>query len=65
MNTTNYLLNRVYTRVLSKKTPFEMWFAHKPTIPHLKTFGCVCYAKVLDERRTKFDFKSVVALFIG
>ncbi|EOY19976.1 Retrotransposon protein, unclassified, putative [Theobroma cacao] len=65
VNTANYLLNITYTRVLNFKTPYEMWFACKPSAAHLKTFGCVCYAKVPDEKRSKLDAKSVLDVFIG
>lgn len=42
-----------------------MWFECKPSVAHLKIFGCVCYAKAPDEKRSKLDAKSVLAVFIG
>lgn len=62
-NTTNCILNRTYTRVLKQKTSYEVWFKPKPSVTHLKTFGCVCYAKVPNEKRSKY--KSVIALLMG
>lgn len=38
---------------------------HKPFVSHFKIFGYVCYAKVPDEKRTKLDSKSIVAVLIG
>lgn len=30
INTINYLLNMAYIRVLTLKTPYEMWYKHNP-----------------------------------
>jgi len=46
VNTTTYLLNRLPTRALKIKTPFEVWKGYKPFVQHLKVFGCVCYSQV-------------------
>ena len=45
MNTTVYLLNRVPTKAVEGKTPFEVWYGKKPAVHHLKTFGCIVYMK--------------------
>ena len=39
VNATSYLLNRMTTRVLGDKTPYEIWYALKPNVHHLKVFG--------------------------
>lgn len=65
VSTTNYLLNLIQTKVLEGKTPFECWFGYKLSIAHLKVFGCIGYVKVPDEKRTKLDVKSLVAIHIG
>ncbi|GKV50056.1 hypothetical protein SLEP1_g56772 [Rubroshorea leprosula] len=38
VNTSVYLLNRVQTKALNRKTPYEVWFGIKPTIRHLKGY---------------------------
>jgi len=43
VNTTSYLLNRMTTRVLRDKTPYEIWYGFKPNVDHLKVFGSPCY----------------------
>jgi hypothetical protein len=53
-----YLLNRCPTRSLQVITPQEAWSGHKPSVTHLRVFGCVAYAKIPDARRTKLDDKS-------
>jgi hypothetical protein len=39
-----YLLNRTPTRALGWKTPFEMAYGKKPSLAHLKFYGCRAYA---------------------
>jgi len=43
----NYLRNRVGTRSLQGKTPYEAWYGRKPDVSHLREFGCDVW--VLDE----------------
>ncbi|KAG6501318.1 hypothetical protein ZIOFF_041197 [Zingiber officinale] len=37
-----YLLNRLPTKVLGERTPFEAWMGRKPHLAHLRVFGCIC-----------------------
>lgn len=41
-----YVLNRLPTRSLSEKTPYEAWTGNKPDIGHLRVFGCAAYMKI-------------------
>ncbi|KAG7572544.1 Ribonuclease H-like superfamily [Arabidopsis suecica] len=41
-----YLLNRIATRALKDKTPYEMFRNKKPKIDHLRIFGCIGFAKI-------------------
>ncbi|KAG8481885.1 hypothetical protein CXB51_026674 [Gossypium anomalum] len=65
VNTSVYLLNRLPTNAVKEKTPFEAWFRLKPTVSHLKVFGCVCYTLIPAEKRTKLERRSVPGIFIG
>jgi hypothetical protein len=38
--TTIYLMNRCPTKAVWDKTLFEAWSGRKPSIKHLKVFGC-------------------------
>ena len=40
-----YLINRVATRTLPGLTPYECLKNKKPSVQHLRVFGCVCYAR--------------------
>ena len=43
VNTSAYLLNRMVTKILGDKTPFEYWYGLKPNLEHLRVFGSPCY----------------------
>ena len=60
-----YILNRCPTKSVRDKTPEEAWSGRKPSIRHLKVFGCVAYAHVPDQLRKKLDDKGEKCIFIG
>ena len=49
--TASYLQNRLPTKVVYNKTPYELWTGKKPNLTHLRTFGCTAYALIPKERR--------------
>ena len=59
-----YLKNRNPTKAL-EKTPHEEWSGEKPTIKHLRPFGCKAYVHVPVQKHSKLDSKSVEGIFIG
>ena len=44
--------------------PIGAWSGHKPSLRHLKVFGCEAYAHVPKEKRTKLDKKAIKCIFI-
>ena len=66
MNTANYLCNRSPCQSLRGHiTPYEAWHGKKPDIAHLRTFGCIVYARIPDRKRTKLDDKVERVRFLG
>jgi hypothetical protein len=65
MATACYLVNRSPTSALVGKTPMEVWSGKKPSIRHLRVFGCEAYAHVPKEKRSKLENKAVKCIFIG
>ena len=46
VDTTCYLVNRSPTSALVEKNPQEVWIGKKPSIKHMKVFGCDAYVHV-------------------
>jgi hypothetical protein len=51
--------------VLDDKTPHEVWTSKKPSLEHLRVFGCDSYVHVPKENRSKLDNKFENCIFIG
>ncbi|WZZ65969.1 hypothetical protein YC2023_077339 [Brassica napus] len=60
-----YLINRTPTKVLNDMSPFEVLNKTKPSLDHLRVFGCLCFVMIPGELRNKLDAKSSKAMFIG
>ncbi|XP_019241987.1 PREDICTED: uncharacterized protein LOC109222031 [Nicotiana attenuata] len=58
---TIYVINRLPLSVLSGKSSFEMLYGRVPSLQHLRTIGCLCFAKVVGEK-DKFAARSVGAV---
>ncbi|KAK8934097.1 hypothetical protein KSP39_PZI014574 [Platanthera zijinensis] len=60
-----YLLNRCPTKSVKFMTPFQAWSGWKPSVKHLRIFGCVAHAHIPDQRRKKLDDRSEKCIFVG
>ena len=65
VNTSVYLLNRLPTKSLKNKTPYEEWYGVKPFVNHLKIFGSICYYHVPEPKRSKLDSRAQKGILIG
>lgn len=65
VETACYLVNKSPSSVLEDKIPQEVWIGKKPTLSHLRVFGCDAYVHVPKEKQTKLDSKSEKCIFIG
>jgi hypothetical protein len=43
ISTACYISNRIFMRSILYLTPFELHFGHKPSVSHLRVFGCKCF----------------------
>ncbi|KAG8503616.1 hypothetical protein CXB51_001792 [Gossypium anomalum] len=65
VNTAVYIQNRLPTKALEHKTPFEAWFGFKPSLVHLKVFGCLCYSHVPAVKRDELSKRSLPGILVG
>lgn len=65
MRNATYLINRISTRSLLGKTPYEMLREKKPNLTHLKVFRCIGYARNEAVGRKKLDGRSRVLVHLG
>ncbi|KAI8124587.1 Retrovirus-related Pol polyprotein from transposon TNT 1-94 [Lucilia cuprina] len=64
VNTAVYIRNRSITKILTDKTPFEIWHGKKPNVAHFRIFGSPVVA--LDKTHTKkFSAKGKDYIFVG
>ncbi|GJT03937.1 zinc finger, CCHC-type containing protein [Tanacetum coccineum] len=60
-----YILNRVPTRALEDKTPYEALYNRKPNLENLRIFGCTAYAKITIPHLKKLDDRSIPMVYLG
>jgi len=65
VNIACHIINRVYLRPETNKTPYEIWRGKKPTVKYFRTFGNKCYILRDKENLGKFDTKSDEGIFLG
>ena len=61
-NTVVYLINRSPCSAIKFQTPMHVWSGKKPSLTHLKPFGCLAYIHMNQE---KLNPKAVKGVFIG
>jgi hypothetical protein len=57
VGTSCYLVNQSLSSALDDKTPHEVWTKNKPSLQHLRVFGCDSYVHLPKENRSKLDKK--------
>ena len=65
LSTAVYLHNRSPTKAVSGMTPQEAWTGEKPSVDHLRVFGCQSYAYIPKDERKKLDSKSKKCVLLG
>lgn len=64
VSTAVYILNRILSRVIEHKTPYELLHMQVPNLSHLRVFGCLCYA-IAPRELDKFASKAIPAVLMG
>jgi hypothetical protein len=60
-----YLLNRLPTKSMGYRTPYEGWNGRKPHLGHLRVFGCKGHVKIMGTHLKKLDDRSVPLVYFG
>jgi hypothetical protein len=63
INCANYIVNRTPTKALTNITPKESWTKIKPDVSHLRVFGSIAWAHILDEKRKALHPKSEKCIY--
>ena len=63
INTTCYAANRIFLRLGTKKTSYELWTRRKPNLKYFRTLGSECHILRKWKNLGKFDVKSDVGIF--
>ena len=64
LKTTAYILNRVPTKVVSK-TPFELFKGWKPSLRHMRAWGCLFEVRIYNPQEKKMDPRTISGYFVG
>lgn len=65
ISTANYLVNRTATRVNGGDSPYEKLTGSRPSLLHLKTFGCRTYVLDTLPFRKKWAPRATPCIFLG
>lgn len=65
VTTAVYFLNRAPTKSVVGMTPYEAWCGRKPSVEHLRTFGCITHVKTVSGHASKLADRSTPMIFIG
>ncbi|XP_066323768.1 uncharacterized protein [Miscanthus floridulus] len=60
-----HLLNRLPTKPMGCRTPFEAWNGRKPQLGHLRVFGCKAHVRPARPHLKKLDDRSVPMVYFG
>lgn len=63
--TATYIINRLPSKLLKDKTPYEVLLGNKPPYNHLRIFGCLVYAKDNKKGGDKFGERGRPCVFVG
>lgn len=60
-----YFLNRLPTKAIGSRTPFEAWCGRKPQLGHVRIFGCKANVRPAEPYLKKLDDRSVPMVYLG
>jgi hypothetical protein len=64
ISTTCYISNQIFLRSILHLTPFELHFGCRPSVSHLRPFGCKCFV-LKRGNLDKFESQSSDGILLG
>jgi hypothetical protein len=64
ISTACYISNQIFLRSILHLTPFELRFGQKPSVSHLRPFGCKCFV-LKHDNLDKFVSRSYDGILLG
>ncbi|KAK9060122.1 hypothetical protein SSX86_020826 [Deinandra increscens subsp. villosa] len=64
-STATYTINRLPTKVLGNKSPFEVIYNRRPVYDNFRTFGCQVFPYLRDYAAHKLAPRSLACIFMG
>lgn len=58
-------LNNILSTQDRKKSPLGLWTGRKPSVKHLKVYGCIAYIYIDKNKRDKLDLNARKGIFVG
>uniref|UniRef100_A0A1X7V394 Retroviral polymerase SH3-like domain-containing protein n=1 Tax=Amphimedon queenslandica TaxID=400682 RepID=A0A1X7V394_AMPQE len=65
ISTAVYIRNRCPTKAVEGMTPYEAFTGIKPSVSHLRIFGCAAYSQKAKDKRKKLDSKFHKLILLG
>lgn len=59
-----HLINTMPLSSVHFSSPYELLHGSKPSLYHLKFFGCLCYVSTVKAHRSKLDPRSIPCIFL-
>ncbi|XP_024993949.1 uncharacterized protein LOC112527496 [Cynara cardunculus var. scolymus] len=63
--TAAYIINRLPSKTLGDKTPYELLYNQKPKYDHMRVFGCLTYFWSIETKGDKFEVRGRPGIFLG
>src|ERR1700742_2036699 len=60
-----HVWNRLPTSAVYDSTPYQKWYKSKPSVGHIRVWGCVAYVHVQKDKRTHLGSHYEKCIFIG
>lgn len=55
-----YIINRLPSKVIGSKTPYEILFGKVPGYEHMRVFGCLLYVRNTETKGDTFEVRGTI-----